>query len=209
MTTEPFTHLDKILIKHIRAVYPYGSVNYGTYGPQSDNDFIVVYDDAIGMQYDAQQYDSFDKKISVHTYAASSWQEHLNNQKIFAIECHSLDPNTGFKYELNLPLLRKEISSKASNSWVKCKKKLIVENERYIAIKSLFHSFRIPMFGIQIAQHGKVVDFREAKNLWEDELRYELFNVISGEEHWNMLKNEYQPRHNALMSEFRQYAEKV
>lgn len=187
--------------KEIVAVYPYGSRVYGTASPQSDYDFIVVHDGAASN--DAQQYDSRTKDLSVHTYHADSWQRHLFDHKIFAVECHSLMPLEQFKFILDKPSLRKEISSKASNSWVKCKKKLTVEeNEYYIGIKSLFHSFRIPMFGIQIAEHGKVVDFAAANSIW-DELR-DRYDAT-----WDELKEEYQPRHNALMSEFRKHAEKA
>ena len=187
--------------KEIIAVYPYGSRVYGTASPQSDYDFIVVHDGA--SSNDAQQYDSRSKDLSVHTYHADSWQRHLVDHKIFAIECHSLMPTDQFKFTLDKPALRKEISSKASNSWVKCKKKLTVEeNEYYIGIKSLFHSFRIPIFGIQIAAEGKVVDFAEANSIW-NELR-DRHNAT-----WDELKEEFQPRHNALMSVFRKYAEKV
>ena len=198
--------LSELTEKEIVAVYPYGSRVYGTASAQSDYDYIVVHNGS--ATNDAQQYDSRTKDLSVHTYHVDSWQGHLDAHKIFAIECYSIEPQfrsyiaSPFKFALDKPSLRKEISSKASNSWVKCKKKLTVEdNEYYIGIKSLLHSFRIPMFGIQIAEHGKVVDFTAANFIW-DELR-ERHNAT-----WDELKEEYQPRHNALMSEFRTYASK-
>ncbi len=183
-------------------IYPYGSRVYGTHGPGSDHDFIVVYGGE-DKSKDAQQYDSYSKDITVTTYHIDSWQEHLRNHKIFAMECHDL-----FEPEpmvIDLPLLRKEISSKASNSWVKCKKKLELHDEYYIGIKSLFHSFRIPMFGIQIAKHGQIQDYSVANDLWFKELEPMLHSRPT----WEEIKAEYQPRHNALMTEFRTYAEKA
>lgn len=196
--------------KDVIAVYRYGSRVYGTASEQSDHDYIVIHKGS--SSNDAQQYDSHTKDLSVHTYHEESWQRHLDAHKIFAMECYSIDPTyrssvkSPFTFTLNHAELRKEISSKASNSWVKCKKKLTVEQgEEYIGVKSLFHSFRIPMFGIQIAQYGRVVDFTTANSLWFDELEPILYTKPV----WEELKEKYQPRHNALMSEFRKYAEKV
>lgn len=191
---------------HVLAIYAYGSRVYGTQSETSDYDYIVVLDDEAGESKDAQQYDSHKGDLSVHTYLESSWESHLTNHKIFALECNSMFP-LGRKdtFKLDLPTLRKEISGKASNSWVKCKKKLTVEvGEEYIGIKSLFHSFRIPIFGIQIAQHGKVVDFSAANHIW-DELKVLDLKSIT----WEELNAKYKPLHNQLMTEFRKYAEKA
>lgn len=190
---------------HVRTVYMYGSRVYGTHSPHSDHDYIVILDDEVGAHKDAQQYDSHSGDLSIHTYLYSSWKEHLANHKIFALECHSLFPmDRKVEFTLDLPTLRKEISSKSSNSWVKCKKKLTVETgEFYVGIKSLFHSFRIPIFGIQIAQHGKVVDFSAANHIW-DELKH-----LPEDTTWDELNAKYKARHNELMTEFRKHAEKA
>lgn len=200
----------------VLAIYPYGSRVYRTESYQSDYDFIVVHNG--DRANDSQQFDSRSKDLSIHTYHADSWQGHLDAHKIFAIECFSQSPDYAsdsflanpFKFTLDKPTLRKEISSKASNSWVKCKKKLTVETDEdayYIGIKSLFHSFRIPMFGIQIAQHGRIVDFEVANDLWWDELEPIASSGYRTE--WESLKEQYQARHNELMTEFRKYAEKA
>lgn len=187
----------------IIAIYPYGSRVYGTNTFHSDYDYLLVYQGTKGQ--DGQQYDSHDGKLSVHTYSAEAWQQHLNDHKIFAMEAFCTMDVPPFTFTLDKALLRKEISAKASNSWVKCKKKLEVADEYYIGIKSLFHSFRIPMFGIQIATHGRITDFSVANKLWKDELEVVLLHRPT----WEDLKREYQPRHNALMTEFRKLAEKV
>ena len=195
-------NLSKLNESDVIAFWPYGSRVYGTNDYHSDRDYIIVHNG--DKANDAQQYDTFDKKISTTVYHVDSWKEHLLNQKIFALECQFHHHTSPFEYKLNLPLLRKEISSKASNSWVKCKKKLEVENERRIGIKSLFHSFRIPMFGIQVATRGKIYDYYEASGLWFDEMEAHLHTDVP----WDTLKEIYQPRHNALMTEFRKVAEK-
>lgn len=189
---------------------PYGSRVYGTANELSDHDYILVHSgdkEKDNLQIDGYAADSnfSGVELSVHLYHIDTWKQHLANHKIFALECHSLLPIDGIDFEYDENLLRKEISSVASNSWVKCKKKLTVEDDaRKVGIKSLFHSFRIPMFGIQVAKHGKIVDFHEATDLWFCEFEPYLHNTAS----WETIKSIYQPRHNALMSEFRKYARK-
>lgn len=75
------------------------------------------------------------------------------------------------------------------------KKKLTVEVEsEHIGTKSLWHSLRILMFGIQIAKHGKIIDWQEA-NKYSDDIKYNPS--------WEYLKHQYQPIKNELASEFR------
>ena len=100
------------------------------------------------------------------------------------------------RFVLDLWKLRESVSSICSNSWVKAKKKLTVEKDYdlRIAQKSLFHSLRIYMFGIQIAKNGKIVDFECAKQLWHDISKVE-------NPRWDYYKATYQKKFNELRSE--------
>ena len=129
----------------------------------------------------------------------------MANHKIDALECHFLQPNPNYPFTLDKTLLRKEISSVASNSWVKCKKKLEVEDDYYTGIKSLFHSFRIPMFGRQIARDGSITNWYEANPLWERR----FCPMLDSRPTWEEIKTELKPIHNELMTDFRKYAEKA
>lgn len=207
ITIEKIAKLTGIDGGDIVAVYPYGSRVYGTHSESSDYDYIVVYSGS--YEKESQQYDSCDKMLSAHTHSAEQWQLHIDNHKIFALECLSIadplmQPSKKFSFKLDKAKLRAEISSKSSNSWVKCKKKLEVEDDYVTGIKSLFHSFRMPKFGIQIAKYGKIVDFSEANNMWFDGFK----PMISLRPSWRIIKDIYQPQHNQLMSEFRSHAEK-
>lgn len=187
-------------------VYPYGSRVYGTYRDRSDYDYIIVAESA----NDTQQFDSHDGSISCHVYTPDHWQHLLNEHKIFALECQflpSMDVYVNkrkYDFKLDRPTLRKEISSKSSNSWVKCKKKLEIEKELNIGLKSLFHSLRIPIFGKQIAKEGTIYDYTAANHFWERIETWALGGVVE----WEFYKNVYQPIHNELLSDFRKYAEK-
>lgn len=108
--------------------------------------------------------------------------------------------------------LRSSISKKASNSYVKAKKKLIIEEDFHLktSLKSLWHSFRMVGFGLQMAMNrtSEIDYFDIANDLYlemaEDYLDYSSFKT--NEAFWQFIHEKYQPRHNALMSLFRQYA---
>lgn len=184
-------------------VYSYGSRVYGTHKSNSDHDFIVV----AACDHTGQQYDAGD--ITVHVYNIEHWRRALNEHRIFALECFFLPEDKKlletkiFGFQLDLSLLRKEISSISSNSWVKAKKKIEVEHEHYLGFKSLFHSLRIPIFGTQIAQNGKINDYSAANELWN-----RIMHDLDFSRSWESWKEEYQPVRNQLLTEFRKYAEK-
>ena len=105
-------------------------------------------------------------------------------------------------FEINLAKLRKSFSAKASNSWVKAKKKLEVEHDYYIGKKSLWHSLRLLIFGISIAQSvtkKEELDFAIANFLYD--------RIVNNPRNdWAYFKAEYQETYNKLRSDFRKVA---
>lgn len=191
---------DILSSKHMIAIIPYGSHVYGTADYNSDHDYIVIVRD--GVEHD-DQYRTHIGDYSV--YSETHFQKLLDEQYIGAIEAFFTNPIQGslkqFTYKVNLSKLRESISQRASNSFVKCKKKLTVEtNEERIGVKSLFHSLRMISFGIQIATKGKIEDFTCANHYWKD------IQTIGYD--WNSLKEKYQPVYNQLSSNFRLVAPK-
>jgi predicted nucleotidyltransferase len=196
--------LDKLLdaLPTRVAVYPYGSRVYGTADDASDHDYQIVINDKDFMKHDwvnklAQR--GFD----LHVWSEMNWNFALNDHRVFAMECLFLPKDQvvydglKFQHKLNKSKLREEFSRVASNSWVKAKKKLIVEadyNER-IAKKSIFHSFRILDFGVQIAKEGRIVDYNST-----NELYHEIMGLPAD---WETIDATLRGRHNALASEFR------
>lgn len=187
-------------------VYPYGSRVYGTHGSQSDHDYIVV------MKNGALDKDSLDSsyhKLNVTIYSQDSFQEKLNLHKISALECFFVPDSFmlkklhKFSFTLNKKILRESISEKASQSWVKSKKKFEVVQDRnvYIAKKSLFHSLRIIDFGIQIASKGSIENYGSSNYLWE-----EIYTNPADQ--WQPYKDQYQEFFNNQMTEFRKLAPK-
>jgi hypothetical protein len=140
------------------------------------------------------------KQDPTKTYFSANLLQGAEVFKVFLQEGQEVlfsDAQQYDEFEIDYDKIREEFSRIASNSWVKCKKKLIIEKDYnpYIAKKSLFHSLRILMFGIQIMKLGKIVDFSEANIYYKD--------IMDSPNDWEYLKEKYQPIYNKLKSEFR------
>lgn len=188
-------------------IYLFGSRVYQTFNHSSDYDFLIVIPNHL-ENYNNSEYKN--GLYNIHLITEDNFRTNLINHKIKEMECY-FSPEfakiketiTPIKFQLNLNILREEISSKSNNSWVKAKKKMeLMDEDTYIGVKSLFHSLRILKFGIQIATHGKIIDFNE-NALWVE---------IESEYHcgwtWSDFKLKYQPIINQLSSEFKKVAPK-
>lgn len=171
-------------------VYPYGSLVYGCTTENSDDDFIVVVDSKEDLYYSVNS-DEGDFTV----YSESKFIRRVREHHISAMECIFQDDKDPYQkfFHVVPELLRREISAVSSNSFVKCKKKLAI-GEDYIGKKSMFHSLRILMFGIQIAKFGKIVDYKEANY---------LLPIIMSMATWEDIKEYCQPIFNSLKSEFK------
>lgn len=183
-------------------VYQYGSRCYEITHPASDWDFIVVTANKPGEQFS-------DNKINVSFQTPEEFQQRLDAHEISQLECHFLDERFVWKktryfpFKLVLPKLRHALSAKASKSFVKAMKKLTVEADfdAFLGKKSLYHSFRIIEFGIQIATFGRIVDYHICHQLYKDI----MYNYGTD---WKPLFDAYKQAHNELMSRFRALAPK-
>lgn len=181
-------------------VYAYGSRVYGTHKQHSDRDFIVVANIS---------ENKIDEKDNVTLYNHLGFQQAIDEHEISVLECIFLPSKlvmkktVGFDFNLDLSKLRHSISKKASNSWVKCKKKLTVPEDfdAYIAKKSLFHSLRIISFGKQIAAWGRIRYYNSMNHLYDDIIYHPSCD-------WNFYKEKYRPLYNQMMTEFRKLAPK-
>lgn len=193
-------------ISNYDAVYPYGSRVYGTHHEFSDYDFIAI---KSGIKFTQIEVGKTDIKV----FGPQEFQEQLNQHEIFALECFFLNedeilkkPKRNFDFELSLSLLRSSISEAASHAWVKAKKKFVspysfTEDELIRGKKSLFHSFRILNFGIQIAKNGRINNYHAA-----NECYYEIMKELSTD--WDIYHEKWKPRFNQLATEFKKLAPK-
>lgn len=183
-------------------IYHYGSFVYGTFKEGvSDYDYIVIVPDDMS-EMDEKQYEFNNCQYTVHS--ESSWQEMLDRCDVDAVESYFLPEKfivketKRFDANITKEKIRNSFSHVASNSFVKCKKKLEVE-ESYnptVGKKSLWHSLRIIDFGIQILKHGKIVDYSSMNKLYNE-------IVLSEETDWEYFKCKYKPIYNSLKTTFR------
>ena len=192
----------KIPFDKILGNYPFGSITYGTVTEKSDHDFVVIVD----MDIDYIQHES--EMIDAHIMSVHRYKKMLEDHDIMALEVY-FNPMPIKKFEtefkLNLPQLRRKISATVSNSWVKAKKKVTLENEdTYVGIKSCFHAIRIARMGTLIANNEKDIFPQSNVVLWNDILQ----DANNSNYDWDTLNTIYKPLLNAALSEFRKVATK-
>lgn len=187
------------MAKNVLALYLHGSRVYGCNTDNSDWDVIAVVNDDVNVKEQITV-----QNIDITIFKKSQWEKMAEENDCDFLECYFLDKK--FKYvedyvpqfKLDISKIRSNFSQKASNSFVKCKKKLTVEKDYapYIGKKSLFHSFRLLQFGIQILEKGKIVDYTSANDMYND--------IVNSETNdWNYFKAKYQQPYNHLKSQFR------
>ncbi len=192
----------------------YGSYVYGTNHHQSDIDLIIISDiDDIDF---FKKHIQSNQEIDIHLFNKDYFQTLLKKQEINALETLMLKDDKILKSSddfvdikkiffeqawLDKEMLRSSISQKASNSWVKGKKKFLVEKDfnPYIGKKSIWHAFRMLEFGTQIAREGYIYDY-SAEN--------SRLNEILECENWNEIEERFKLKFNEKNSEFRRFAPK-
>jgi predicted nucleotidyltransferase len=201
-------------------VYIFGSQVYGTNDRESDWDIIMVANnsvEAVELNKTVSDKYSLDNKYikyNIHVYTPDRFQKDLdwhrmnNLECIFAPEWAKLKEEKEFKFELNLAKLRHATSHVSSNSWVKCKKKL--KDEYRTAIKSFYHSIRIPMFATQIARSGRITDFSIANFIWNRLIFNEVppYQRKDSKWDWDSLNLEFKITYNLMLSLFRRVTSK-
>jgi predicted nucleotidyltransferase len=184
----------KIHPVRVKNIYVFGSQVYRTTNYNSDWDFIMV----ANTPNTNQEIRSEDFNIHVMTedQFVKNLRDHHSStvEAFFAPKEFVLQEDVKFSWTPNIPSLRHSFSHISSNSWVKCKKKM-EQDDYYIGVKSLFHSLRIPMFGIQIAKTGKIYDFSEANFIYD--------KIFSKKWTWDELDSEFRTLKNKILTDFR------
>lgn len=183
-------------------IYRYGSYVYGTYiNGVSDIDYIIIVPNSMSGLND-QQFEC--EKIQCTVYTEATWQQMLDNCEVDAMECYFLPERfivketEVFIADITREKIRSSFSHVASNSFVKCKKKLEVEKDfsPVIGKKSLWHSLRIVDFGIQILEHDSIINYSSMNHLYDEIVRNDIND-------WQYFKEKYKPIYNALKTKFR------
>ena len=177
-------------------IYLYGSHVYGTNDDKSDVDYIFIVD-----HQKEKESQTFAGRFNITSYPVNYFQELINGHHVSALECFFLPDKPkielhNFQFSLDKTKLRESFSAKASNSWIKAKKKIDLHQEYRVGMKSLFHSLRILNFGIQIAHAGTIVRYDTANRYWNKIVEQNF-------KKWQPYKDYWQSEYNELKSKFR------
>lgn len=191
-------------------IYHWGSRVYGCSTAQSDWDFICVMPDGWIEKNNTDQCFTVmsDMEFTFNFESVTSWQEKIGSNAIEALECSFLPSkfvvkeNKKFPITIDYDKVRHTISRVSSIAWVKGLNKLSVHKDynQYVGRKSIWHSLRLFMFGIQIMKYDKIVDYTEG-NIYYDDIIHHVFPAdIKEAEGFKAL---YQGTYNRLHSEFK------
>ena len=152
--------------------------------------------------------------LGKHVFTVSQFQSLLDNMDIQMLECYFLSDNFKLKEKHKFTLsinkfkLRTSISTITSNSWVKGKKKLIVmeDYDLRLALKSIFHSFRILDYGIQIASEGEIIQYDSMNYVLND--LWKLSKDYNYSELWQKINTKYNPLFKQMSSRFKELCPK-
>ena len=172
-------------------IYLYGSRIYGTYEEGSDYDVLVV-----ASSLDRHREIKEDKyNIHIHTpdkFNDDLWKYRMVNMEcIYAPSFAKLQERMDFsKFTPDKNKLKKYVLTQSHDSWMKGKMKLR-EGDIVRGTKSIFHSLRMLLFGLQILEHGEIIDFSEANYYWQE---------VSEGDHceWEYFKDKFLPRKRDL-----------
>lgn len=195
MSKEFSVYDEREKVEHkIIKLYEYGSTVYGTATKDSDIDYIAVVESDEDLLYCVRN-----EYCDYTVYSESMFIKAIKEHKASVLECIFQHDNDEYRkyFELDTEKLRREFSTIASNSYVKCKKKL-KEGDIMIGLKSLFHSLRILVFGIQIAIVGRIADYSMANSYFD--------SILEIGNDWDKLHLIFKPIHNSLKSSFKKYA---
>jgi len=168
-------------------IYMYGSRVYGTCHRDSDFDFLVI-----ANSLDREREIRNDR-YNIHIYTSDKFQDDLRKFRMVNLECFfapsfaKIQERVDFSKDFCFDCfkIKKSILKQSHDSWMKSKVKFL-EMDLERGNKSLFHSLRILLFGIQLIENGKIVDFSEAN--------YYLEEIENMQEYkWNVFKKKFLP----------------
>ena len=173
----------------VKNIYIFGSRIYGTSREGSDYDIIMIASNLIAEE--EKKIKIGDILFNIHIVTPDVFLSHLKMHNIKNLEClfapdwAKLQEKTILPIDIDLNKLVKNNLAQSYSSWQGGKMK-IQKYDFYRGFKSIFHSIRMLMFAIQIAEHGKIIDFSAANHLYSE-------IVDCDEIEWGYFREKYLP----------------
>jgi hypothetical protein len=155
----------KLYPAKLKAIYTFGSRVYGTYNESSDWDFVVV----ANTPDTNREINWFN--LNIHLMTVDQYLQHLKEHRSFAVECFyapkefRLQELSRFVWQPNKKSLIHSFTHISNSAWDSFNARY--EDNYQSALKCVFHSLRVPHFGIQILKSGKIENFKECNHFFE------------------------------------------
>lgn len=188
------------LINDAINVYCFGSQVYGVSTEKSDHDYIAI----VPNDYEHYEEQIHFENEDFNLFFENEWIQMCKDNKIEPLECSFLDAKyivketKKFDIVIDYDAVRRTMSSISSNAYAKARKKLIIPKDfnPYCGKKSLWHCLRVLLFGIQLMNNDKIVDYTEANQYYDDIVRNEIND-------WEYFRQKYKPIYNQIHSQFK------
>lgn len=163
--------------EEIVAIYPYGSRVYLNNNEYSDHDYILVAKNSMlsSGAFKNNAVSNSDYTMQGTLYSRGGFQDAINNYEMPAMECLSLEPEQAllrkwpFKVQKwdNNDMVKKVIERASASRHIADKQAKTGDFGEFKdrAKRGMFHALRILMFGQQLKEHQKIVDFSAANEL--------------------------------------------
>jgi hypothetical protein len=163
--------------EEIVAIYPYGSQVYGTASMYSDHDYILVAKNSMlnSGAFKNNAVSNANYTIQGTLYSRGGFQDAINKYEMPAMECLSLTPEQiilkkwPFKVQKwdDKEMIDNVIKLASASRHVADKQAKTGEFGEFKdrAKRGMYHALRILMFGEQLKEHQKIVDFTASNDL--------------------------------------------
>jgi len=157
-------------------LYYHGSVIFGNKNPH-DVDLLAIIDEPTLRPLKASSKDSQFTlgRYEVSVFTRDFWLRKLEEMDLTMLTCLSLAPefvarpleDRRMKEAIvDLGKLRESIVSYAEYTWLKARRVLERWKDVYKASKNIYFVFRVLEFGVQLAEHKRIVNFTAANHWW-------------------------------------------
>lgn len=156
-------------------IYPYGSNVYGTNTLLSDSDYVIVTKSLKlpSGRFKSNAISSDKSNIQGILYSYSGFLNAIDTYDMTALECIFLTDDKVIQKTKDFPIRKwnerdmiNSVIKKASNSFYIADQQS-KNGQKLQAKKGIFHSIRILIFGIQLKNYMKIVDYTEANSLFD------------------------------------------
>lgn len=189
-------------VSEILNIYQFGSRVYGTATQSSDWDFVIV------VQNSSDKIPSnmngfteiHSKNITGNIYHLSRFQKRIDDNELQAFMCVFLDKKHKWMEKVQFSpkiLYRKLLLSvyKEASRHFHGRAQKYWKSDPHKSKKFIIHAIRDLLFGMQIVEFGKIVDYTAAN-------RYFREILSENQTEWNYYRDKYEPLYEQLLKAF-------